>query len=659
MVGPRGSRRDLKPVPETKAFYVTTPIYYVNDLPHIGTAYTTVVADAIARFRRLQGRNVVFATGTDEHAEKVVAAAERQGMTPRQWTDKLADGYRESWAKLDITYDDFIRTSEPRHHRAVQEVFRRLTATGDIYRGSYEGWYCNRCATYYPDSDVKNGACPSPDCAGATVEHRKQPAYFFRASAYADRLRAHIEADPGFLFPDFRRNEVLAFLDQGLRDACISRPSNGWGVPVPGDEAHQVYVWFDALINYLTVAGWPDDAERLRAVWPADVHVMAKDIFPRFHATLWPAMLMALELPLPRNVVAHGYWLAADQKISKSAGGLVSVEELVEELQSLVPIERDIACDAVRHYYLREMAFGHDASFSRESLWGRLNADLANDLGNVLNRSLPLVERAFDGVVPEGTLAPGVAAQIEAAARAVPERVDAYDFRGALDSVWVAIGGLNKYLDTAAPWNLVRDPDKGPAADCLFTTCEAIRCLSVLLYPFIPHAAMEIRRQLGLPEEVSGTLDAELSAPPRVAGLRVQRGNPIFPRVKVPRPIAVEPKPEPKVEAEGKPMITYEEFAKLDLRVGTCLAAERVEGADKLYRLRVDLGCEQRELVAGIAHVFGPEEIVGKQLVVVANLAPARIRGIESHGMILATGEQNPTALVTLDRPVPNGERVR
>ena len=640
---------------DSKAYYITTPIYYINAQPHIGNSYTTIVADTIARFQRLRGREVLFATGTDEHAEKVIAAAEAAGMSPREYSDGLAERFREAWARLDITYDDFIRTSEPRHYRVVQELFSRLIASGDIYKGQYEGWYCVSCATFFSDGDVEGGGCPNAEC-GKPVERRKQAAYFFRASAYADRLLEHIASNPDFVQPAFRRNEVVSFVGSGLRDCCVSRPSNGWGIPVPGDPEHQVYVWCDALINYLTVTGWPDDEETYRRTWPADIHIMAKDILPRFHATLWPAMLMALGVPLPSHVVAHGFWTIGGKKISKSAGVFVAVDELAEELQVLVPIQKDVAYDTVRYFCLREMTFGQDADFTREAYWGRINSDLANDLGNVLNRSLPLIERGFGGVVPDGSYDTAVAEAVDAAAKAIPKKMESLDFRGALEAIWAAVAALNKYLDTLAPWNLVHEPDQGPAKSCLLTVCEGIRRLSVLLLPFVPHAAMEIRRQLGLPEAPEGTLDAELQGGERVSGVAIARGNPIFPRVKIPKQA---PAAQPESAAEPKPYITYDDFMKIDLRVGTCLTAQKVPGADKLYQLTVDIGTEVRQLVAGVAHVFPAEDLVGKRLVIVTNLEPRAVRGVESRGMILAAGEKDPVGLVTLDRDVSNGERVR
>lgn len=646
---------------DSKVYYITTPIYYINALPHIGNAYTTIVADTLARHHRARGREVVFATGTDEHAEKVLEAAGREGVPILDFADRLADGFRAAWARLDITYDDFIRTSEPRHHRATTEVIRRMMETGDVYRGEYEGWYCVSCATFFPDVEGETPTCLNEECR-KPLERRKEPAYFFRLSAYGDRLLEHFERHPDFVRPEFRKSEVLSFIQSGLRDCCISRSSNGWGVPFPGDDSQQAYVWFDALINYLTVTGWPDDEANYERLWPCDVHLVGKDILPRFHATLWPAMLMALSVPLPRTIAAHGFWLSKDRKISKSQGGLVSVDELAEELTSMVEVERDVAYDAVRYFALREMVFGQDAEFSREALWGRFNADLANDLGNVLNRSLPLIERSFGGVIPDGVLDPDIAASVEAAARLSTERVDAFDFRGALEAIWESIGKLNKYLDTRAPWNLVREADLQPAKDCLLTTCEAIRRLSVLLISFIPHAAMEIRSQLGLDPVVSGTISEELAGDARMAGVKIAWGKPIFPRIKVPKvkPETSAPPTQPAAKSEKQAAtVSYEDFAKLELRAGTCLSAEPVEGADKLYRLMVDLGSEVRQVVAGVAQAFPAAELVGKQLVIVANLEPAKIRGVQSQGMILAAGGKDPVALVTLDRPVENGEKVR
>ncbi len=640
---------------QSKPYYVTTPIYYVNARPHIGTAYTTIAADAVARFQRLLGREVFFATGTDEHAEKVERAAAERGLSVKEHTDEMADAYREAWARLGITYDDFIRTSEPRHHRATEEVFRRLRARGDIYKGEYEGWYCVSCATYWLESDLNDGRCPNPEC-GRPVERRRQPAYFFRASAYGERVAEYIESHPGFIRPEFRANEVLSFIRQGMRDVCISRPNSGWGVPVPDDPEHVVYVWFDALINYLTVVGFPDDMERFERYWPADVHFIGKDILTRFHGSLWPAMLMALELPLPRAIVAHGFWLMGKSKISKSAGGLVTPDELAAHLCQQTGMAEPVALDVVRYFLLRETPFGQDCNFSEEALRGRLNADLANDLGNLVNRSLPLIERHFQGQVPQGTLDGELAQAAERAASAARERYEQFDFRGALEATWELLGSANKFIDYTAPWQLAKEGRREELADALFSVAEVCRIACLLVYPVMPHAAGELRRQLGLPPRVKGTWD-ELCAPGAegLAGASVRRGRPVFPRIE--RPVAV--KEEEPMEQAQQPLISIDEFSKIDLRACTVLAVDKVPGADKLYALTVDLGTEQRTVVAGVAEEFSPEELLGKTLVLVANLKPAKIRGVTSQGMILAVGEDKPLGLVVVDRPVPPGSKVR
>jgi len=652
-----------------KPFYITTPIYYINAVPHIGHAYTTVLADTVARFQRLRGREVVLATGTDEHAEKIIRVAKDRGMTPRAYCDELADQWRECWCRLDITFDEFIRTSEPRHHAAVQEVFRRLLESGDVYKGQYEGWYCVTCATFHLETELLDGKCPNEECGHSPVEQRQQEAYFFAASRYCERLLAFLRANPGFIRPDFRQNEVLSFVEGGVHDACVSRPNDGWGVPIPGDEAHVVYVWFDALINYITVAGWPDDMERFERLWPADIHLMAKDILPRFHGSLWPMMLMALGIPLPGCVAAHGFWQMDGTKISKSLGNVVDPFALAQQLHDETGMTLDVALDAQRYFLLRETPFGQDASFTSETFRARLNADLANDLGNALNRVLPIVARSLGGVIPEGEMDPALAAGITRAASAVNAGTEALDFRGALDGVWNLIGQLNKYIDTQAPWNLAKDEARRDVlCNVAFSGLETLRCVTVLLAPYIPHAAGEMRLQLGLPPAVEGVFDA-LAAPrgEAIAGNAVSAGSPVFPRVdKATTRADAGATPASKLEKEPQPVtetISYDDFAKLALRVGTVLAGERVEGADKLYALKVDLGePEPRSIVAGLAQDFPLDELVGRQIVVVANLEPRKVRGVLSQGMLLAVTNSEtdrPCAIVTVDRPAAPGSGIR
>jgi len=643
-----------------KAFYLTTPIYYINALPHIGTAYTTIVADTVARFQRFLGREVLFATGTDEHAEKVVQAAKARDMTAEAYSADMADKFREAWCRLDITFDDFIRTPEPRHHRAVQELVRRLLESGDIYAGDYEGWYCVPCATFLLENDLEEGNCP--DC-GREVERRSQPAYFFAASKYREPLLRHIEEHPDFIVPDFRRNETVSFIRE-MRDACVSRPNDGWGIPFPDDPAHVVYVWFDALINYITVAGWPDDMERFDRVWPADLHLMAKDILPRFHGSMWPAMLMALGLPLPKKVAAHGYWQMGGAKISKSRGNVIDPFELASDLEKETGIDFNVALDAIRYFVLRETAFGQDAGFTDEAFRGRLNADLANDLGNSLNRCLPLIERNCEGRVPEGTLDPDLAQATQACARTAREALESLDFRGALEAVWAVIAQINKYVGTQEPWALARDPGSAQRlSDVLYSAAESIRCVTAMLYPVLPHAVAAMRIQLGLPPAPEGTWDAAVAPGAEgLAGRAIARGNPVFPRVEQKPAEPSAPEPEPAKEATPVDTVTYEDFMRIQLRVATVEAGERVEGADKLYKLDLAVGDEKRTIVAGLAQDFGLDELVGKQIIIVANLEPRKVRGVLSQGMLLAVTDpvtDRPAAIVTVDRPAPSGARLR
>ncbi len=640
-----------------KCYYITTPIYYVTAAPHIGTSYTTIAADVLARYRRLRAECVLLATGTDEHAQKVMRAAEAAGVPIAQFLDGYATEYQQAWDDLHIGYDRFIRTSEPVHRAAVQEVFRRLLATGDIYKSEYQGWYCVPCETYFPQSELVDGNCP--DC-GRPVEELAQPAYFFRTSKYAAALIATIEQDPHFILPESRRNEVLAFVRGGLRDTCVSRRGAGFGIPVPGDEEHVVYVWFDALINYLTVAGFPD----LRAdIWPPDVQLMGKDILPRFHATIWPAMLMALDLPLPRMLFGHGWWVSDEgDKISKSRGNAVDLLSVAQELVTASGCTHDTAIDAVRYFLLREVQFGLDGSFSLRALLGRFNADLANDLGNMLNRTLPLVERYLGGVVAGpggGAFAPAVA---EARGR-VEQAMAVADFRGALEAIWALLSAGNKFIDEREPWTLHRAGKHDELQAVLYDALDLVRIVATLVSPVLPAVADEIMRQLGLAGQDELRAWAKCAPGHLPAGTRIAKGEPIFPRVDLAALAA--PTPPPAAAAVPAPRadsatITYDEFRSVDLRVGKVVAVERVPDADKLFQLSVDVGEEApRVVVAGLATAFSARELLDAHVVVVANLQPAKIRGIQSNGMILAAGEKEPLALVVLDRECPPGSKVR
>ena len=646
-------------------FYVTTPIYYVNDEPTVGHAYSTVACDVLARYHRLRGDDVLFTTGTDENALKVLRAAEAQGLAVQPFADKMADRFRQQWLDLDIAYDDFIRTTEERHRRAVQRFFQELYEKGDLYLGKYEGWYCVSDETYFREEELVDGRCPNPECA-KKVEWMSDPAHFFRLSKYQQPLLDYIEQNPGWLLPEFRKNEVVNFIKSGLRDVCISRHSD-WGIPmpstVPDSDGLVIYVWADALVNYLTCAGYPDDEERFRHYWPADVHVMAKDIFVRFHATLWPAMLMSAGLALPKRVVAHGWWTLGGEKISKSRGGAIPRPGPVRDM-----IVQETGCtagravDALRYYVLREVPFGQDGEFSEETLLVRYSDDLANDLGNLLHRLLPMIARYRQGRLPNPTDPdPDLHPAALAAVRGWEKAVEALDFRAGLAAIWTFLAAANRYIDQKAPWSLAKAGDDALLDHVLYSAAEAIRIAAVLIAPVMPNTASEIERQLGL-RDWQRTWSQASEWGLLAGGQQTGRPVPLFPQAEPQKRAKARTRASAPTSApEETKMISIKEFQKLDLRVGEIVAAEAVPNADKLLKLTVDIGGERRTMVAGIAVCYRPEELVGKKAVVVANLEPATIRGVRSEGMILAgsvEGDEKTVSIVAPERPVPNGARV-
>ncbi len=653
---------------EDKTFYITTPIYYVNGVPHVGSATTTLLCDALARYRRLRGEPTFFLTGTDEHGSKVVEAAAKEGVTPQELVDHNSAQFAECWRFLNISNDDFIRTSEPRHRAVVAEVFRRLRAQGDIYSAPYEGWYSVADETFLRDSEVKDGRSLE---TGAEVKRVTEDNYFFRLSAYADRLRQHIEDDPDFLQPETRRNEVLAFIKDGLRDVAISRANTGWDIPVPEDDTQSIYVWFDAVINYLTVTGWPDDPN-WHALWPADVHLVGKEIYTRFHATLWPAMLLALGLPLPKTVLGHGWWLIAGEKGSKSKGNIPTPQEVVSDLCSLSGAAPEVAVDALRYYLLRDISFTGDAEFSLDNLIARYNDFLANKLGNLLNRSLNMLHQYLGGVVPDGAARTADGA-LAVTAREVVQDVEremlALNPAGALEAVWRLTKAANEDVDTQAPWRRHKEGDTAGVADALYTTLEVTRLAAVLLQPFLPHTTTLIREQLGLGGVPVETWVDETPWGRLPAGTHAQRAQPIFPRIDIKAVKATTPAPKeapPAVTDQTElpdDTITIADFAKVQLRVAEIKTAERIQGAKKLLRLTVDVGeGEDRQLVAGIAESYEPEDLPGRKIVVVANLQPATIRGVQSQGMLLAATDATGTLAILLTpekADVPPGARVK
>jgi methionyl-tRNA synthetase len=645
-----------------KRYYITTPIYYVNSVPHIGTALTTIVADACARFQKRRGRLVYFLTGTDENAPKVHRVAQERGIPTQQFVDEMAAEFERTWQALHIEYDVFIRTTEDRHKRVVTEVFRRLVRQGDIYLGAYQGWYCVSCETFFASSKVdETRACP--DC-GKPLEWRDEPCYYFRLSAYESRLKEHFGANPRFIEPEVRRNETLGFIAEGLQDIAVTRTGTDWGVPVPDDPASGVvYVWFDALLNYLTATGWLE-RDDYTDTWPPDLQLMGKDILPRFHATIWPAMLMALDLPLPERLYGHGWWIVNKQKMSKSLGNVYAPLEVVQSLAAASGCETPYAVDAFRYYMLREMPTDSDAEFSLEGLETRYNGDLANDLGNMLHRTLSMMHRYFGGRVPDGArVDAGLADLFAQQAARVTEAYEAVDFPRGLREAWQIIGAVNRYYDEQAPWTLMKQGNTERAGQVLYTGLIAARLLSALVEPAMPQVAREIARQLGVGEVPTWNEATAMDALP--AGHTLQEPKPIFPRLQAKaepkQPPAPTPTPEPPTQGATtmQDTITIDDFKRLQIRIATITAAEPVPKSTKLLKLTLDVGGETRTIVAGIAEDYAPDQLVGKQIPVLVNLQPALIRGIVSEGMMLAADVDGKAVLLHPDREVPSGSGVR
>lgn len=637
-----------------KGYYLTTPMYYPSDRLHIGHALTTVWADAHARFKRLQGYDVVFATGTDEHGQKIAERAAQAGKTPQEFVDDIVAWIKDLWKTLNISYDVFRRTTDTDHEQVVQAVVERLFKQGDIYKDVYEGWYCVPCESYWTEAQLEDGSCP--DC-GRPVKLVREDAYFLRLSKYQEQLEKHFAENPDFLQPESRRNEMINnFLKPGLNDLCISRSAIEWGVQVPFDDEHVVYVWIDALLTYISGIGYCLDDKRFTRYWPADVHFIGKEIV-RFHTIIWPIMLMALGLPLPKKVFAHGWLLFGGDKMSKSKGNVIDPNILVKAYGR----------DALRYYLLREATrTGSDGNFTVELLRQRINYDLANDLGNLLSRTVAMIEKYRDGLIPEPGVVEDIDDELKAMASAlraaVTSNMDAMDPNGALGSIMELVKRANKYIDETTPWLLARDENQGQRlATVLYNLAETLRIVAVALQPFMPDTAQEMLRQLGCGESKSlRSWDSIAQFGQLPPGTNVQRGKPLFPRLdlsaepEVLQYLEQEEEPEPE-----EPTISYEEFSKLDLRVGEVVAAERIPKSSKLLKLKVSLGNTTRQIVAGIAKYYQPEELVGKHVVIVANLQPARIFGVESQGMVLAASDEEGLSLVTPEKIIKAGGQVK
>jgi len=641
-----------------KTFYITTPIYYVNDVPHIGHAYTTLAADVLARYHRLLGEDVLFLTGTDEHGQKVEQAAKQREITPKAHADAFVSRFQQLWQKLHISNDDFIRTTEARHQETVTAVLNQLWEKDQIYADTYTGWYCTPDERFWTEKEIIDGLCP--DCHRA-VEALSERNYFFKMGQYRDRLRQHILDHKNFIQPESRRNEVLGFLDKPLGDLCISRPKKrlAWGISLPFDTDYVTYVWLDALVNYISAPGFSREPEAFENWWPVNVHLVGKDILTT-HAVYWMTTLMALGLPLPKTLFAHGWWTLDGEKMSKSRGNVVNPAEMA----------KIYGVDAFRYFLLRQVPFGNDGDFSVTALINRVNSDLANDLGNLLSRTLTMLSRYSAGQTPEAIK--GDAEEdnaLQEAAAALFVKVEGHlaqlAFEKALVEIWQVIALANQYIEKGAPWLLAKDPEKKERLQTvLYYTTEAIRIVSCLIAPFMPDAAKEMAKQLGL-SEVSdeNTLKERCTWGKLPAALPVAKGKALFPRIQTKKETEVQQEKPAAIKTESpaaiKPLITIDDFAKLDLRVGIIRAAEKIEKAKKLLLLQVDIGSEKRQVVAGIATKYAPEDIIGKEVILIANLKPATIMGIESQAMLLAAGGKKVMGLATFSEDIPPGSIIR